>query len=385
MCPHLAFPLAIGIARISPFASPKVFACSPRRRPNWPARLASSRPSSYFLTTSFSSPHAVPLSPLDAPFLLLASTHPCSSLLLSPFVSLLDVPSFRLPNSVSRISRRCFLSPPDAPSLQSTTPFSSASYRPFLSPPDAPSFRLRRPFLWPPTPFPLASDAPSLQPTTLLPLAFKIAPLEYHDDLQDWLNKPRLIVSRRGSAASPKQRFLTKKGGVKGSLARSQSLLRKFLAKGVSYRNWLLSTRASWLPPLVLPRLLKRLAVCVFIFIVIWVVLNGFFPSSADLAQKGEGEREVGRPSPAAPLTEDCLVHAGRDRAVSCTQWHSNPGCAFGFICILTCAEAHTHAHIRMYFSMCFILCIQLHICLQIHTHHYAHIHVCILTHNIDR
>ncbi|ROT71382.1 putative heparan sulfate 2-O-sulfotransferase pipe-like isoform X1 [Penaeus vannamei] len=114
----------------------------------------------------------------------------------------------------------------------------------------------------------------------------QIAPLEYHDDLQDWLNKPRLIVSRRGSAASPKQRFLTKKGGVKGSLARSQSLLRKFLAKGVSYRNWLLSTRASWLPPLVLPRLLKRLAVCVFIFIVIWVVLNGFFPSSADLAQK---------------------------------------------------------------------------------------------------
>ncbi|XP_047483949.1 uncharacterized protein LOC125035760 [Penaeus chinensis] len=214
----------------------------------------------FLLTTSFSSPYAVPLAsrrPFSPPHI--PSFLPHAPFLFSP-----------VPLACGRCS-----------SLPTSLPF--VSRRPFLFPPDAPSFSL-------PTPF---------------PTAFKIAPLEYHDDLYDWLNRPRYFVSRRGSLANPKQRFPTKKEGVRGRLARSQSLLRKFLAKGISYGNGLLSTSASWLPPLVLPRLLKRLAVCACVFIVMWVIFNGLFPSSADQAQKEDEAVVVAR----GLSSDDALLH----------------------------------------------------------------------------
>ncbi|XP_063584663.1 uncharacterized protein LOC134762223 [Penaeus indicus] len=248
----------------TPFASSKVFASRFRRRLSWPAGspprtlppddgiFVSSRRSPRLLTLLFASSHSFFSPPRTLPPL------PCSScfrtLLFTP-----DVPSFRLPTPHPFTSRRSF------------------------SPPDAPSFYL----------------------TTPLPSAFKIAPLEYHDDLHDWLNRPRYFVSRRGSLANPKQRFPTKKGGVTGRLARSQSLLRKLLAKGISYGNWLLSTRASWLPPLVLPRLLKRLAVSAFVFIAMWVIFSGLFLSSADLAQKEDEAVVVAR----GLSSDDALLH----------------------------------------------------------------------------
>ncbi|XP_042884071.1 uncharacterized protein LOC122260735 [Penaeus japonicus] len=136
--------------------------------------------------------------------------------------------------------------------------------------------------------------APAAEPRASLPdahpSAFKIAPLEYHDDLHDWHNKPRYLLSRRGSLVSSKLRFLTKKAGSRGRLARGQSLLRKLVAKGLSYRHWLLSIRAPRVPPAVLLRLLKRVGVSALVLLLLWGVCNAF---SAPDGGQGEGDVAV--------------------------------------------------------------------------------------------